>query len=173
MKTDLVRCHRLNKECCPTETLRRRNLRKLVVSKTERFEEKLDGLVSLIKAGGQSSGVAKSVHATAAIDNPKPHGIDQINANIPIHHKTERGSVSSSSSDYIQNLPALKTATTDSTNSSYDLFSSGPLEKDEPSLVEAEECFINFQTYKLRYFPFVYIACTITAQELRQERPFF
>lgn len=54
------RCRRLNKECRPAETVRRRNPRKVTVSKTARLEEKLDGLVSLIKAGQSGRDTASS-----------------------------------------------------------------------------------------------------------------
>jgi hypothetical protein len=54
------RCRRLNKECRPAETVRRRNPRKVTASKTARLEEKLDGLVSLIKAGQSGKDITSS-----------------------------------------------------------------------------------------------------------------
>ena len=42
----------------------------------------------------------------------------------------------------------------------------------EPSPEEAEYYLTNFITLKLKYFPYVYIPSTMTAQQLRQERPF-
>ncbi|MCJ1399412.1 hypothetical protein MMC11_002614 [Xylographa trunciseda] len=56
--------------------------------------------------------------------------------------------------------------------SSYKPVSSGSIDTDEPSLVEAEEYLLNFQTYKSKYFPFIYIPASTSAQQLRQERPF-
>jgi hypothetical protein len=172
MMANVVRCHRLNKECRPAQTVRRRNPRKPIVSKTARLEEKLDGLVSLIKAGVQSSAVITSPQATAAKDDSTPYGSVRINANTPTHNQSKRGSVSSSSNDYIHNVPVLIPATTDSTGSSYHLPPSGLLDTGEPSPVEAEEYLIDFQVYKSKYFPFIYIPSTASAQQLRRERPF-
>lgn len=42
----------------------------------------------------------------------------------------------------------------------------------EPSPVEAEEHLTIFHTHKSKYFPFVYVPSTTTAQQLRQEQPF-
>ena len=45
-------------------------------------------------------------------------------------------------------------------------------EASEPSPVEAEQYLSFFCTYKAKYFPFVYIPPTTTAQQLRQKKPF-
>ena len=37
---------------------------------------------------------------------------------------------------------------------------------------EAEEYLINFQTYRAKYLPFIYIPSSTTARQLQQERPF-
>ncbi|KAI9740059.1 MAG: hypothetical protein M1818_004810 [Claussenomyces sp. TS43310] len=134
------RCHRLNKECHPAKTVRRRNPRKPVVSKAARLEEKLDGLVTLIKAGGQSGVVNTSSQATAVVDDSTPQ--------------------------------VLTAATTNPTSLSYHHSPFGSGDIGEPSVVEAEEYLINFQTYKSKFFPFIYIPSSISAQYLRQERPF-
>lgn len=167
--TDVVRCHRLNKECRPSVTVRRRNPIKPVVSKTARLEEKLDGLVSLLKAGAQSSTIGVNTHATPAIYDSTHHSSVRTNNKTTPHSQTEGGSVTSVSNDYPPDLPVLTPGTTGSEGSSpasvyYDAV--------EPSPVEAEEYLTSFHTYKSKYFPFVYISSTTTAQQLRQERPF-
>jgi hypothetical protein len=155
--TDVVRCHRLNKECRPSETVRRRNAKRPAVSKTARLEEKLDGLVSLLQAGAPSGAVIASPPTTSSGEFT-PYDAIQMNASTPTYNQSERDSVSSSSNDYIRNaMPA----TTDCTGSSY-----------EPSPADAGECLLNFQTYKSKFFPFVTIPSTTTAQQLRYERPF-
>jgi hypothetical protein len=146
--TDMGRCRRLKKDCRPAETVRRRHQRKPAVSRTARLEEKLDGLVSLIKAGAQSNGVTTSPSATAAIDDFMSYSATHI-------------------------IPVLTPASDDSTGSSSYLLPTNAYDtRGEPSPVEAEEYLINFQTYKSKYFPFVYISSTTSAQQLRQERPF-
>jgi hypothetical protein len=63
--------------------------------------------------------------------------------------------------------------TDDGIAASYNLPPSGFRRTDgQPSPAEAEEYLINFQTNNSKYFPFVYIPSTTTAQQLRQERPF-
>lgn len=163
---DVVRCRRMNKECHPARTVRRRNPRRPAVSKTTRLEEKLDSLVSLIKAGAQS-GAAITSRATAAIDDSMHYGATRMNVNTPAH-QPKRGSVSSSS-----NVAVLTPATDDSMGSPYNLPTPGFLDAGgEPSPVEAEEYLINFHTCKSKYFPFVAIPSNTGAQQLRQERPF-
>jgi hypothetical protein len=143
----MFRCRRLDNECRPAESVRRRSRRKPVVSRTARLEEKLDGLVSLIKAGAQSSGVVKTPHEMI-VENSSPRGT---------YHPV-----------------AVSTPPTDgSTGSPYSLQPYGFLDTDfEPSPADAESYLINFQTYKSKYFPFIYILPTTRAQDLRQERPF-
>jgi hypothetical protein len=175
--TDLHRCIRLKKQCHPPETIRRRRPRKPTASKTAQLEEKLDSLVSLIKAGAQPGTVIASSHVTAPIapiDDSMPHGILRLNDNTPTHNTIKRNLVSSSANDYcIHNIPALTPTSDDSTNSINSISPSGFGDTcGEPSPVEAEECLINFQTYKSKYFPFIHIPSTTSAQQLRQERPF-
>lgn len=63
---DVVRCHRLNKDCHPSATVRGRPPRRARVSKITQLEEKLDGLVSLLKVGKQSDGIAKGTTEVGA-----------------------------------------------------------------------------------------------------------
>ncbi|KAE9369122.1 hypothetical protein N431DRAFT_412898 [Stipitochalara longipes BDJ] len=144
------RCHRLKKECHPTATARLRSPRKPPVSRTARLEEKLDSLVSLItsKAGAQSSEAISSA-LTAAIENPTPH-------------------------DTARTIPVLTPASTeDSMSSQYSLFMHTGIHDPGSKLtpVEAEEYLRDFQMNS-KYFPFIYIPSTTSAQQLQQERPF-
>jgi hypothetical protein len=168
----VVRCRRLNKECRQAETVRRRSPRKPAASKTTRLEQKLDGLVSLLKAGAQSGAAITPPNTTATIGDSTPHGIIRLNANTPTHNQFERGSVSSIPDGYIQS-EVLRPATDDCSGSSYNLPHSEARDtSDAPSPAEAEEYLIHFQTYKSKYLPFMYIPSTARAQQLRQERPF-
>ena len=80
--------------------------------------------------------------------------------------------MSSSSSDYIHNIPTSTSVTAVSKGSSNQILSSDVLDKGEPSPIEAEEYLINFQTHKSIYFPFIHISPTTSAQELQLDRPF-
>jgi hypothetical protein len=169
----VVRCRRLNKDCHPAETIRRRNPRKSAVSKTARLEEKLDGLVSLIKAGAQPGAVISSTYATAATDDITPYGVVRINAPTSTETQYERRFNSSSSNDHNRNVSALTPVIDECSGSSYSL--PFPTFRDtgyEPSPVKAEEYLVNFQRHNSKYFPFIYIPSAIKAHQLQQERPF-
>ncbi|OQV07342.1 hypothetical protein CLAIMM_11793 [Cladophialophora immunda] len=154
------RCYRLNKQCRPIESIRRRNPKRRAVNKTARLEQKLDGLVSLIKSGALSSTVDISPQATRSLDDPLPRGSINMDTNTPGYVQSlgvsllgviDAGTLETSST----------TPTTDGTRASY-----------EPSQAEAEEFLASFRTYKSRCFPFVHIPSTTTASHLKQERPF-
>jgi hypothetical protein len=145
--TDLSRCRRLNKECHPGETVRRRSSRRPAVSKANRLEEKLDSTVSLIKAGAQTNTVTPN----------------QSNGN----------SVSSNMNDSFPKVAGLMPTTSDQMGSLYSLSPSGFDDIGlELSLADAEENIANFQTFKSKYFPFLNIPSATRAQERRQQQPF-
>jgi hypothetical protein len=155
----LVRCYRLNKPCHPKESTRHRNSKSSAVHKTTRLEQKLDGLVSLIKSGALSSTANISPQALSSLDNPTPN-VTSMHTNTPDYIQPPRssllGAIEADTSE-----TSSKTSTADSTRQSY-----------EPSEIEAEKSLEYFRTYKSRSFPFVHISSTITASHLKQERPF-
>jgi hypothetical protein len=168
----VVRCHRINKECRPAETVRRRHPRRPAVSKTARLEEKLDGLVSLIKSGSQSGVTGLSSQVTSTIDDPASYRTLQTYANTSTQIQPERYPKLDSSNNCIRRVPALTPAISNSTASSYNFPSSSFHDTEELSSAKAEEYLLNFQTYKSKYAPFIHIPPTTSAQQLRQERPF-
>lgn len=163
----------MNKECRPAETVRRRNPRKPAVSKTTRLEEKLDDLVSLIKAGAHPSTVNASPYSNASPDNSTYYVATEKIASTLTRNEPERGIFSNSSNNYIHNIQALTPVSDDYTGSSYHILPSGSSDTSgEPSPVEAEQNLLHFQTYKSKYFPFMSLPSTTTAKQLRQDRPF-
>ena len=140
-------------------TVRRRNPKKPSPFKTAQLEEKVDSLLSLLQAGGQS-------------DAFPHHSSNQTNNNASLHIQGGGESVASALDDHPSDLPLLTPETTDSESTS----SKSPVSLHSnligPSPVEAEQYLTTFHTYKAKYFPFVYISSTTTAQQLRQERPF-
>jgi hypothetical protein len=106
----------------------------------------------MIKAGALGGTAITSPQGTVSGNDSTPDSS---------HNQLNTGSLLSSSTDHIHNVSERTTATANRRGSSY-----------EPSLVEAEESLANFRTYKSKYFPFVHIPSTTTAQHLRQERPF-
>lgn len=130
-----------------------------------RLEEKLDDLVSLLQAREEPSTVIPSLQST-------PDGTILMKVNTTTTNQSEMNSVLSSSNSHIRNVPILESATTDVTSFSHSLPPFTFRDVDEPSPVEAEENLVNFKTCKSKYFPFVYIPSTTSAQHLRQEWPF-
>ena len=152
-------------------TVRRRNPKKPVVSKSARLEEKLDGLVSLLKAGTQSDAIAADTQALAAMYDSAHHSSIRSNDKTSSYSQTEEASTTSVLDDQLPNLPLLTPGRTDSQAPSSHAASLLP-DVAEPSPLEAEECLTSFRTHKSKYFPFVYIPPATTAHQLRQERPF-
>ncbi|KAF2807184.1 uncharacterized protein BDZ99DRAFT_500451 [Mytilinidion resinicola] len=154
------RCHRLNKQCRPIEAIRRRNPKRPAVNKTARLEQKLDGLVSLIKSGALSSTVDISPQDMRSLGNTTPRGTINMDTVTPDYIQPLGGSLLGvTDAGTLEN--SSTTPTTDSIRASY-----------EPSQVEAEQYLASFRTYKSRGFPFVHIPSTTTASHLKQERPF-
>ncbi|KAK6956736.1 hypothetical protein Daesc_002016 [Daldinia eschscholtzii] len=150
------------RECRPGESVRRRNHKRPAVAKTkktERLEEKLDGLISLIKTGTSDGSAIASPRPSASMVISPPNGDVQTELNGHIYNQIDRGSLSTASGINTHNISSHITDSDHMT--SY-----------EPSLADAEEYLSNFKTYKLKYFPFVNITSNMTANQLRQERPF-
>ena len=169
---DVVRCHRLNKECRPSVTVRRRNPKRPIASKSARLEEKLDGLVSLLKAGAQSDAIPANTQAIAtAYDSEHPGSVRTSDKTSP-SNQIEIEPTNSVLDEQLPNLPVLTPSSIDSQGTLSDSPASNLRDTVEPSPFEAEKCLTTFRTHKSRYFPVVYIPPTTTANQLRQERPF-
>lgn len=157
-ETDLARCHKTNKECTPSKTVRRRGTGKkpVATSQTSRLEEKIDSLVSLMKDGGQT-GVALSQVMNSAEASSKL-GINQEKDLVP---SFEDGSP--------WNCPDGDQNNTSTPATTGSICSPGI---SDLSSHEVEECLNHFRTFKLQYFPFVHIPFEKSAGQLRKERPF-
>ncbi|KAH8810878.1 hypothetical protein F5884DRAFT_672828 [Xylogone sp. PMI_703] len=144
------RCYRLKKDCHTTESVRKRGRRKPIVTKTARLEEKLDGLVSLIKASKMNGVLHQNI---LSMDMAMPYN---MNTNMIIRSQAEDSLISTPDSSVYHE-----------TGSPY---------YDSPSVKlsssQAEEYLLYFQDYMSQYFPFVHIASTTTTLELQKERPF-
>jgi hypothetical protein len=153
----------MNKACRPAATTRRRNIKKRAPSKITRMEEKLDGLVSLIRAGVQAGSVVTSPALTGGTSDGTYH------SGTPTRSPSENNSVSSKSDGYTHST--LTPLTSESTGTLHNLMHSTHHEAWDFTVSEAAECLRSFQTFKLKYFPCVYIPLDTTTQQLQQERP--
>ena len=152
--------------------VRRRNPKKPTASKSARLEEKLDGLVSLLKAGAQSDAAATDSQAIVATYDSAHHSSVQTNEKSSRYSQNNTSPTTSVLDDQLPNPPVLATGSIESqgtlSNSSQSLLR----DMVEPSALEAEQYLTIFRDHKTEYLPFIYIPLTTTADQLRQERPF-
>lgn len=118
------------------------------MSKTARLEEKLDSLVSLMKTGVQHGTVTSSPQCTDGSSD----------AAFRTSASTENQLASNNSNGYVNDIQTSVTANVDLII--------------ELSPTEAEEYLMNFRNYKLKFFPFIHLPPTVTAEQLHQDRPF-
>ncbi|KAH8651094.1 hypothetical protein BX600DRAFT_473069 [Xylariales sp. PMI_506] len=146
------RCLRLQRQCRPAESVRRRSQKKPNATKAARLEEKLDSLVSLIKSGAVGG----------AIPSPQrtpPHSASNDD-NLRSTSDTPEEKYESSN-NHLNKLLASLPAVTSYIAPSY-----------EPSPTEAEKHLENFRKHKSKYFAFVHIPRNTSAAQLQGDRPF-
>lgn len=178
------RCLRLNKHCQPLQTVRKRKtVDRPSAARTERLEEKLDGLYKLLQSStpstsiaGQAASVAPTLTQSASeslqslVTSPENGGdfgrrsIHRLNSDRPtidglsLHPPTvgpDGSYVVSGTRSKIYHYPE-------------NALSNGL----EPSPEEAEEYLNIFRPHMAAYFPFILVPETRTALELRRDRPF-
>ncbi|OLN81035.1 hypothetical protein CCHL11_09422 [Colletotrichum chlorophyti] len=169
------RCHRLNKTCQPSNPVRKRSKKPPSrQDRTAQLEEKLDGLVTLLRQSGRPD-LPANLGLGIVDGHPPPDG--PTPAHTAKEPSTERGDVhrgagpSSSSSSSPEDGSSARgaslptpTQTTSPEGADYG---------DElPSADEAEALFESFRGQNLKYLPFLHFKATMTARELRAERPF-
>ncbi|KAI1215166.1 uncharacterized protein F4807DRAFT_23873 [Annulohypoxylon truncatum] len=180
------RCQRLGKQCVPSVSVRKRAVRRPAAERTAHLEEKLDDLVSILRA--QASGTpptgAYRAGATTSDDLPDP-GIDpDANAGpsameldpsigvVPVPGADKAASGAHPLPLPSQPVEAAFCARYASINSYPTPPSIASSQDGYPSPAEAEEILRVFQDRFVPFFPFVYIPPETTAAQLQQERPF-
>ena len=186
VKLTQSRCLRLNKDCKPIQTVRtRKTANRPLATKTERLEEKLDGLFKLLQSSTTSKSIADqnisvSTASTSTQPSPEslqscitssdesedfgPHAIQRLDWNrIPAH-------------ELRLHLPTLAPdaayVVSGTRSTIYHSPESSLIIDNEPSFDEAEECLQSFRSHMATYFPFIIVLESTTAQELRRNRPF-
>ena len=152
--------------------VRRRNQKKPTASKSARLEEKLDGLVSLLKAGAQSDTPATDSQAIAATYDSAPHSSARTNDKSSPYSQCNINSTTSVLDDQLPSPPVLATGSNEPQGTASISSPSPHRDTDEPSQLEAEQCLTIFRNFKTEYFPFLHIPPSTTSNQLRQERPF-
>ncbi|QGA17148.1 hypothetical protein EYB26_004818 [Talaromyces marneffei] len=183
------RCFRLKKDCKPSSSVRKKRATPRQSSQTARLEQKLDGLVSLLKANSQGGLSTEALEASAS--NISANTLTSTNIG-PAENATPNPSPQSpskyrngceppgscllsppSQASYQENTrPQNRSAPiTPASNPSASFTYSLPRDV-EPNAEEAELWFLTFQTKYLEHIPFAipYIQNTSSTQ-LRQDKP--
>ena len=165
----------MNKDCQPSPPMRkRRTMKRPAERETSKLEEKLDGLVELLKSATQGTpGIA---NGTSINTPPEGSGLSSYDgacgliaastvsdqdcvSNRPLPNRgfpgsrfTPAASSSSGSTSVNLQLPELHPAL-------------------QPSPEDAESYLNKFRTDFVKHLPFIVISPSVTSHELRQERP--
>jgi hypothetical protein len=167
----------MNKDCQPSPPVRkRRTVKRPSANETSKLEEKLDGLVTLLKSATQ--GAPGTINATSV--NSLPEG------SVPSSHENASDSTAAGSVgylDYTYNRPLpngrgfpqsvfIPAASSSSSSGSTSVNLQPVLHPAlEPSPEDAESYLNKFRTDFVKHLPFIIISPSVTAHQLRQERP--
>ncbi|KAA8642493.1 uncharacterized protein ATNIH1004_011438 [Aspergillus tanneri] len=157
----------------------RQNTQKYPSSNASRLEEKLEDLVSLLRAGirlptGAPTGPPRgpTTVATATTALPTQGGQPQdIISNVvsPTDSDIEHNGANYVPPNAIALTPS---ATATDVSSSSSAVASFPLTAFEPTLLQTEQYLTLFYSELLPYFPCIYIPPGASAQQFRRHRPF-
>ena len=186
----MSRCTRLNKDCQPSDTRRRRAVNKTPVTKVDRLEEKLDGLVTLLKTATQNGNPVEGSNVASAsmVQNQlTPESLQSLAPSPGNSENREPGRLLRGSTDLerdlrycpgtgiILHVPVIDPNATYSASGTRSVTYHSPqasaLLEFEPTTEEAEEYLKAYLQFKSAYFPLIGFPTTITAKQLRQERP--
>ncbi|KAM5372836.1 hypothetical protein ACJZ2D_007293 [Fusarium nematophilum] len=167
--SDCERCFRLGKQCQPMTTSRRRIAKKTTSSRTAQLEEKLDDLVSILRA--TQSGNAHSQPSSSTSQTTPSYS-----ASTAGHITSRLDSLATAATSTSENHCAMPHAFCASSSADTPMDSSTSNGNDtlllaEPTPAEAEEYLNKFRDW-LRNFPFMILPYDVTAEALRKERPF-
>lgn len=165
------RCHRLNKQCRPSESLRKRNAQKNQNSaeRIAQLEGKLEGLVSLLRSVSKSSNSYNSLRK-ALEDNLTSHS--QLGLEPPI---TDRILTSSNATQLPPIVGVKNVAGNLSLAPSFPLYCeslSSNLASYDSLPYEADKYLLTFRSQMLKHLAFIHIPPDTTVKELHQKRPF-
>ena len=159
------RCCRLKKDCQPMATSRKRTMKKPPSSKTAQLEEKIDDLVSILRASQQASQPSSQTSSTPESTPSQrafPSRLDSLAAAATSTTPQTRPQPTPASHFPVPIISISKDAC--------DLLMK-PSEADFPTPEEAEAYLDKFRGW-LRNFPFMHIPHNQSAESLRLEKPF-
>ncbi|GAD91479.1 glucose-methanol-choline (gmc) oxidoreductase [Paecilomyces variotii No. 5] len=155
----------------PSDTVRKRSSKKRKLSRTAQLEEKLDGLVSLLKSTAQSTPASAVADITSRRDSTTG---ENIQTPSPIRSGSQTvGSNDDELRNNLSNRTVLPPATVGLERLSSQSPSAAALCELGPSMEEDEDNLERFRSKYLKYYPFTWIPSSTTAQQLRHDRPYF
>uniref|UniRef100_L2FUC2 Zn 2cys6 transcription factor n=1 Tax=Colletotrichum fructicola (strain Nara gc5) TaxID=1213859 RepID=L2FUC2_COLFN len=167
------RCHRLNKTCQPSNPQK-----KPPWSRTAQLEEKLDGLVTLLRQSGGRPELVDMANISGVVGGGGVAGVaasassssqDEASGAVDGRY-ADRGSRDDGAG--VAGAARGTSLPTPTQTASPEGTGYGDGDDFLPSPDEAEALFESFRGQNLRYFPFLHFRPTMTARELRSEKPF-
>ncbi|CAD6451181.1 a050582f-3851-4c7e-a574-b40de4d79dac [Sclerotinia trifoliorum] len=155
------RCARLKRACNPAPVKRRQKPR----ITAERLEQRLDGLVSLLRTISPNNPTVENAlnNITTRTSGNNASAFRPSTVNTPVGDSDEAASIGQCAAHFPPTPASITT-----TPYPYTL----PVGA-EPTIEEAERYFQSFCTRNLPHFPFIQFRDGMTAYQLRQARPFF
>lgn len=196
-----TRCHRLKKDCIPSQTVRKRNGRRRIGYRTAQLEEKLEDLVSLLRKHNPGSASVPETHANSNpsttargqnrtpldpwVNTPAPSLGSQTDALTGRNSDDRRDSNPSDANSDVRPLPSGPRDAGSIFASTFDpnFFRHRPTDPVPVSSMincpeapatreEADELLLLFRERYLECFPCIYIPPDVTSSQLREEKPF-
>ncbi|OTB18715.1 hypothetical protein K445DRAFT_314574 [Daldinia sp. EC12] len=178
------RCQRLGKECIPSVSVRKRAARRPASERTAHLEEKLDDLVSILRAQAAVNPPAVGTSYRPASNGELPSGSASVDANTsagPLELDPSIGVVPNgndlAAAGHTLPMPSPVVDT-----SYCDRYAAATSYPTPPSVAsshdgglspaEAEDTLRVFRDQFLPFFPFVYIPPDTTAAQLQRAKPF-
>jgi hypothetical protein len=168
----------MKKVCQPSPPVRRRRaLKKTPDHETSKLEQKLDGLVTLLKSATQGGqGIVNTTAVNSALEDAIPNHGRALEPTLVSNNE-----VGNEENAHAKPLPRMA----DHPESNYATTSSSPKSTPqnslsvhsgidyalEPSVEEAELYLNRFRNEIAIQLPFIIISSSLTAQQLRQDRP--
>ncbi|SPJ85886.1 uncharacterized protein FTOL_11669 [Fusarium torulosum] len=168
------RCHRLGKPCQPMAPSRKRVAKKSTSSRTAQLEEKLEDLVTILRAAQPSNGHLQS--SSAGNSSPLTNSSNMGHLTSRLESLATAAASSSSSEIQPRSYPAPHSYGSRSTVDTHSRTSPSSVSEDtsalaEPTPEEAEVYLNKFREW-LKNFPCMILPDDMTAAALRKEKPF-
>lgn len=167
------RCLRLKKDCQPSLAVRkRRTVKKSTATKTAQLEEKLDGLVTLLKSATQSTPIVTDSTNLSATSNHVHQSITSFESLTHSQNDENQSALHEIDGPRPSEGPLIGSHLHSPTTTLATSYEGSPCHGFEPTWKEAHDCFQRFRDDMLKHFPFLILPASTTAQGLRLERPF-